>query len=49
VAAVSRRDGVVVQYVGPNDDWGFGDAGETPDRTEMSDALARLRPLFRTS
>ncbi len=46
VAALSRRDGVVVQYLGPNDDWGFGDDSEIPDHDEMSEALARLRPLF---
>jgi hypothetical protein len=46
VGAVSRRDGIVVQYLGPNDDWGFGDDSEVADRDEMSDALARLRPLF---
>lgn len=46
VFALSRRDGLIVQDAGPNDDWGFGDAGETADRAEMSDALARLSPLF---
>jgi hypothetical protein len=45
---VSRRDGVVVQYVGPNDDWGYGDASETPDRDEMEMALAAVAPLFET-
>ncbi len=31
VSAVSRGDGVVVQYTGPNDDFGFGVDDETPD------------------
>jgi glycine/D-amino acid oxidase-like deaminating enzyme len=48
VSVVSRRDGVVVQYVGPNDDWGYGDASETPDRDEMEMALAAVAPLFET-
>ena len=46
VFALSRRDGLIVQYLGSNDDWGFGDDSEMPDRDEMTDALARLRPLF---
>lgn len=46
VFGLSRRDGVIVQYLGPNDDWGYGDDSQVPDRAEMSDALARLRPLF---
>lgn len=46
VSAVSRRDGLVVQYTGPNDDYGFGDPSEIADRDEMETALARLRPLF---
>lgn len=46
VQAVSRSDGVIVQYVGPNEDFGYGDASEAPNRDEMTDALARLAPLF---
>lgn len=42
----SRRDGVIVQYTGPNDDFGFGDDSETPDRDEALAAIARLSPLF---
>jgi len=49
VFAVSRRDGLVVQYVGPNDDWGYGVDSEVPDREEMADALARLAPLFQST
>ncbi|MEZ5891641.1 MAG: FAD-dependent oxidoreductase [Parvularculaceae bacterium] len=46
VFVISRRDGVVVQYVGPNDDWGYGDDNETASREEMTDALSRIAPLF---
>ena len=46
VLALSRRDGVVVQYTGPNDDWGYGNDSEVPDKEEMTNALARLSPLF---
>lgn len=46
VFALSRRDGVIVQYLGPNNDWGLGDDSETPDRDETSNALAMLAPLF---
>ncbi len=46
VFALSRRDGVIVQYLGPNNDWGLGDASETADREETSSALATLAPLF---
>ena len=46
VQAVSRRDALVVQYLGVNDDWGYGEAGETPDPAETRLALSRLRPLF---
>ncbi len=44
--AISRRDGVVVQYLGDNDDFGFGDETETPDPAETDKALKRLAPLF---
>ncbi len=46
VSAYSRRDGVIVQYVGDNDDYGFGDDSEIPDRDEMTTAIGRLAPLF---
>lgn len=45
VQAVSRRDGVVVQYLGPNEDWGFDNPSETVDRAETERALATLRSL----
>lgn len=45
VNAVSRRDGVVVQYLGQNDDWGFGDDREVVDPDETDRALAAMREL----
>lgn len=46
VQAISRRDGLIVQYLGPNDDWGYDNADETPDRAEAERALATLRELY---
>ena len=46
VQAVSRRDGLIVQYLGPNEDWGFANADETPDREETLRSLATLRALY---
>lgn len=46
VIAISRRDGVVVQYAGPNDDYGYGDASEEVDSEETDRALATLQEAF---
>ena len=46
VYVLSRRDGMVVQYVGQNDDFGYGIEDETPDLDEMKRALNRVTPLF---
>ncbi|MEM9168292.1 MAG: FAD-dependent oxidoreductase [Pseudomonadota bacterium] len=46
VTALSRRDGVIVQQSGPNDDYGYGLEDETPDRDEAETAIATLAPLF---
>jgi D-amino-acid oxidase len=46
VQAISRRDGLIVQYLGPNDDWGLGNASEDADREEAATALATLRSLY---
>ena len=48
VTALSRRDGVIVQYTGPNEDFGYGDDSETPDQEEATEALATLAPLFKS-
>lgn len=47
VNAISRRDGVVVQYLGLNDDWGYGVSEETVDPQESARALATLSSLYR--
>lgn len=46
VNAVSRRDGVVVQYIGLNDDWGYGDDREVVDSDETTRALATMQGLY---
>ncbi|GMN13518.1 FAD-dependent oxidoreductase [Altererythrobacter sp. MTPC7] len=46
VQAISRRDALVVQYVGPNDDYGFGNADTAPDLKEQALALSRMRSVF---
>jgi len=46
VFALSRRDGTIVQYLGPNNDWGYGDASEAKDWQESRDAIETLAPLF---
>lgn len=46
VTVLSRRDGVVVQYRGPNEGFGYNDANETPDREEFLRAIAAVRPAF---
>ncbi|MEL7445269.1 MAG: FAD-dependent oxidoreductase [Pseudomonadota bacterium] len=46
VSAVSRRDGVIVQYVGSNEDWGYGDAGEIADSSETDRALETIRRAY---
>lgn len=46
VNAVSRRDGVVVQYIGQNDDWGYNDDRELVDPDETTRALATMRALY---
>ena len=46
VSTVSRRDGIVVQYLGPNEDFGYGDHNETPDPEETRQALKIISDLF---
>ena len=46
VSAVSRKDGVIVQYTGPNEDFGYGIEDETPDPAETERALATIARLF---
>ena len=46
VYVLSRGDGLVVQYTGPTDDYGYGIENESPDRGEMSRAVATVGTLF---
>lgn len=46
VFAISRRDGLVVQMTGPNDDYGYGNESETADRDETERAMTTLARLF---
>ncbi len=44
---LARRDGIVVQDLGPNDNFGFGDDNETPDPVAAQAALDKLKTLYR--
>ena len=46
VQVVSRADGIVVQYLGPNEDWGYANAEETPNPAETELALGRMQKIF---
>ena len=46
VQAISRRDALVVQYIGPNDDYGYGVENDTLDLAEQALALTRMRSVF---
>lgn len=46
VYVLSRGDGVILQYTGPNEDYGYGIEDETPDRGEMRRAVATVGSLF---
>lgn len=46
ISMLPRPEGIVIQNVGANDMWGYGDASEVPDRNEAEAALARLAPLW---
>lgn len=43
---LSRRDGLILQNIGLNEDFGFGIEDETPDREEMRATLNMAAPLF---
>ena len=49
VFAVSRRDGVVLQYTGPNDDYGYGIDQETVDSAETERVLETMQRLYRSA
>ena len=44
---VARRDGIVVQEFGPDDNFGFGDDNETPDPVAAQAALEKLKTFFK--
>ena len=46
VSLVPRPEGIVVQYVGDNEMFGYGSTDETPDRSETERAIAAVAPLF---
>ena len=45
VLLAPRRDGMVIQALGPNDGFGFGDDSTQPDRTEAFDAVQTMAAL----
>lgn len=48
VNVLPRADGIVVQYGGQNEMWGYGSEDETPDMAEAEAAIRTLAPLFET-
>ncbi|RAK68581.1 D-amino-acid oxidase [Phenylobacterium kunshanense] len=46
VGTISRRDGMVVQYSGADESYGYNDPNEAPDRGEAERAIATIAPLF---
>lgn len=46
IYVLSRGDGIVVQYTGPTDDYGYGVDDETPDREEMRRTVGKVGALF---
>ena len=46
VNVLPRADGIVVQYGGENDMWGYGSEDETPDLAEAEAAIRTIAPLF---
>jgi glycine/D-amino acid oxidase-like deaminating enzyme len=46
VSVLSRRDGMVVQYLGPSEMWGYNDDNEAPDRAEAEAAVRTIADLY---
>lgn len=46
VSVLGRRDGIVVQDMGPDDRFGFGDSGEAPDRAAAEASVRTIAALF---
>lgn len=49
VSFVPRKDGLVFQFVGPDDYFGYGDASTEPDRAEAELAVRTIAGLFATA
>ncbi|WP_269714672.1 FAD-dependent oxidoreductase [Caulobacter sp. NIBR2454] len=46
VSVLSRRDGIIVQSVGPDESWGYGIDAEQPDRAEAEASVRTIAELF---
>ncbi|MBU4433527.1 MAG: FAD-binding oxidoreductase [Alphaproteobacteria bacterium] len=46
VSVLPRRDGIVVQYVGETEAWGYNDDNETANRAEAEAAIAAIASLY---
>jgi len=46
VTVLPRPDGIVVQYTGESEMWGYGRTDEVPDTAEAAQAIAAIAPLF---
>ncbi|MEO1042212.1 MAG: FAD-dependent oxidoreductase [Pseudomonadota bacterium] len=46
--ALARRDGIVIQDRGPNEDFGYGIGEETPNQAEFEATLATMASCFAT-
>jgi len=46
VSVLARRDGIVVQDMGPNDGFGFNDSNETPDRAAAEASVRTIAALW---
>lgn len=46
VSILPRRDGIVVQYVGETEAWGYNDGSETASRAEAEAAIATIAGLY---
>jgi D-amino-acid oxidase len=46
VSVLPRHDGIVVQYVGESEAWGYNDDNETASRSEAESAIAAIASLY---
>jgi len=47
LTVIARRDGIVVQPLGPDDYFGYDDADETPDMAAAYQAIDAAAAMFR--